>query len=420
MGNIVWLASYPKSGNTWLRAFLANLVADAGGPVPLADLPQFCDDEARPELFSALAGRPSTELTFDEICALRPRVHADIAARSPGTRLVKTHNCAGFVGSHPLHNASVTAGAIYVVRNPLDVAVSMAHHFGLDVDAAIERLGDDRVATANDTLFVTQMLGSWSHHVASWADLASARILVLRYEDLIADPVAQFSRAAGLLGLGGDRGRIERAVANASFETLASLERSEGFAEASGKSTRFFREGRPDQWREVLTPAQAGADRGQAPRADGTLRLRGALIEPDEVVARRVDMSRSQPVTPGGPGPEREVRAVRLPVPARAAGTPGPVPRNACRSRSLKRACTCGLTLMQAAPRLRTAQNLLEHVVNLRLDHENDRVVPRPVFSPLVQVRIARDVDAVVGLRAVTPVLAQRVARQAADDEVFM
>ena len=101
------------------------------------------------------------------------------------------------------------------------------------------------------------MLGSWSHHVASWADLASARILVLRYEDLVADPVTQFARAAGLLGLGGDRGRIERAVANASFETLASLERSDGFAEASDKTSRFFRAGRADQWREVLAPAQA-------------------------------------------------------------------------------------------------------------------------------------------------------------------
>jgi hypothetical protein len=80
---------------------------------------------------------------------------------------------------------------------------------------------------------------------------------VLRYEDLIQDPVAQFSRAAGLLGLGDDRGRIERAVANASFETLASLERSGGFAEASDKTARFFREGRADQWREVLDPAQA-------------------------------------------------------------------------------------------------------------------------------------------------------------------
>ena len=257
MGNIVWLASYPKSGNTWLRAFLANLVADGTQPVTLAELPQFCEDEARPELFSAVAGRPSTGLTFDEICALRPRVHSAIAAQSPGTRLVKTHNCAGFVERQPLHEASVTAGAVYVVRDPRDVAVSMSHHFGLDVDAAIERLGDDRVATANDALFVTQVLGSWSHHVRSWADLAGPRVVVLRYEDLLENPVFEFTRAARLLKLDDDRARIERAVRHASFAGLSGQERSEGFAEASDKSARFFRDGRAGQWREALTAEQS-------------------------------------------------------------------------------------------------------------------------------------------------------------------
>jgi len=257
MGNIVWLASYPKSGNTWLRAFLANLVADAEAPVPLAELPQYCDDEARPELFTALAGRPSTELTFDQICALRPRVHAAIAAQSPGTRLVKTHNCAGFVERYPLQEGAVTAGAIYVVRDPRDVAVSMSHHFGLEIDAAIERLGDDRVATANDALFVTQVLGSWSHHVSSWADLAGPRVVVLRYEDLVANPVFEFTKAARLLKLDDERARIERAVRHASFESLAGQERTEGFAEASDKSQRFFREGRPGQWRTELTLEQS-------------------------------------------------------------------------------------------------------------------------------------------------------------------
>jgi hypothetical protein len=257
MGNIVWLASYPKSGNTWLRAFLANLVADRDEPVPLADLPQYCEDEARPELFAALAGRPSTSLTFDAICALRPRVHAAIAAQSPGTRLVKTHNCAGFVERHPLHEASVTAGAIYVVRDPRDVAVSMASHFGLDLDSAIERLGDDRVATANDELFVTQVLGSWSHHVRSWADLEGPRVVVLRYENLLADPVAGFTAAARLLKLDGDRARIERAVRHASFASLSGQETREGFAERSAKAGRFFRDGRAGQWHTVLTPAQS-------------------------------------------------------------------------------------------------------------------------------------------------------------------
>jgi hypothetical protein len=239
MGNIVWLASYPKSGNTWIRAFLANLIANKSDPVPLDELARYCDDEARPELFSAVAGKPSTDLSPGEIAEIRPRVHALIAANARGTRFVKTHNYNGVFDGHPLHNAEVTAGAVYVVRNPLDVAVSMTHHFGLTVDEAIERLGNDEVATANDAMFVTQLLGSWSFHVKSWADLASERILIVRYEDLLEKPAKHFAKVAKLVGMGQDRARIERAIRHAGFGTLSSLEKKHGFIEASDKATRF-------------------------------------------------------------------------------------------------------------------------------------------------------------------------------------
>ena len=256
MGNIVWLASYPKSGNTWIRAFLANLIANRSEPVALSDLPRYCEDEARPELFTHVAGKPSTELSLDEIIALRPRVHALIAAGAQGTRFVKSHNYAGSLDGHPMHNAQVTAGAVYVVRNPLDVAVSMAHHFGVTLDEAIERLGNEQVATANDALFVTQILGSWSLHVKSWAELASERILILRYEDLLEKPGKQFGKVARLVGLGQDRARIERAVKHAGFLSLSSLERKHGFVEVSDKAPRFFRSGKMNQWREVLNREQ--------------------------------------------------------------------------------------------------------------------------------------------------------------------
>lgn len=256
MGNIVWLASYPKSGNTWLRAFLANLVANRSEPVPLAELPRYADDEASPELFTLLAGRPSAGLSFGEIAELRPLVHAEIAARAQGTRFVKTHNLAGSVDGHSLHNWNVTAGSIYVVRNPLDVAVSMTHHFGLDLDTAIARLGDDNVATANDELFVSQMLGSWSSHVRGWADMAGDRVLVLRYEDLVQKPSKAFLKVARFVGLGQDRTRIERAVRHADFRTLSALERKHGFVEASDKGARFFRKGLANEWREALSREQ--------------------------------------------------------------------------------------------------------------------------------------------------------------------
>jgi hypothetical protein len=256
MGNIVWLASYPKSGNTWLRAFLANLIANRAVPVPLAELPRYGALEADPELYSQIAGRPSIELDFDQLCALRPQVHVAIAAAAPRTVFVKTHSMAGVHDGVPLLTPQVSAGAIYVVRNPLDVAISMANHFAIDLDAAIDYLGNERAATENSALFVTEFLSSWSHHVKSWADMQGPRILILRYEDLLEKPHKGFGKVANLVGLGAERSRIERAIAQADFRTLAAMEKRDGFVEVPIKGKRFFRAGRSHQWREGLSRPQ--------------------------------------------------------------------------------------------------------------------------------------------------------------------
>ena len=255
MGNIVWLASYPKSGNTWLRAFLANLVADRPTPVPLAELPRHGALEPDPERYSQVAGRPSIELDFEQLCALRPQVHAAIAASAPRTVFVKTHSMAGLYDGVPLHLPEATAGAIYVVRNPLDVVISMSHHFSIGLDAAIDYIGDERTATGNTDLFVSELIGSWSLHVKSWADRESSRILIVRYEDLLEKPLKTFSRVARLIGTG-DRNRIERAIRHASFASLAGMERRDGFVEVPIKCKHFFRAGRANQWRDVLTREQ--------------------------------------------------------------------------------------------------------------------------------------------------------------------
>lgn len=255
MGNIVWLASYPKSGNTWLRAFLANLIANRPTPVPLAELPNYGRLEAEPELYSRIAGRPSTELDFTELCALRPHVHAAIAAAAAKTVFVKTHSMAGAMDGVPLLTPQVSAGSIYVVRNPLDVAISMSHHFGIDQDAAIDYLNNEKSATENSEMFVTEFLGSWSQHVKSWADMESERILILRYEDLLEKPAKWFGKVARMIGTE-DRARIERAIRHSDFRALAEMEKRDGFVEVPIKGKRFFRSGRSNQWREKLSRDQ--------------------------------------------------------------------------------------------------------------------------------------------------------------------
>ncbi len=256
MGNIVWLASYPKSGNTWIRAFLANLVANRATAVPLSELPNYGRLEADPDLYSRVAGRPSTELDFDELCALRPQVAAAIVTDAPRTVFVKTHSMAGVHDGTPLVTPQGTAGGVYVVRNPLDVVISMAHHFAIDLNAAIDYLGDDRAATENSNLFVTEFLGSWSQHVKSWADSESDRMIVVRYEDLLEKPIKAFGRVAKLVGVDNDRARISRAISHASFASLSSMEKRDGFVEVPIKGKRFFRSGKINQWREALSREQ--------------------------------------------------------------------------------------------------------------------------------------------------------------------
>lgn len=259
MGKIIWLASYPKSGSTWMRAFIANLVANGEEPLLPDAIRAYTGFEASAPGFSQLAGKSSLALSARELASMRPRVHTAIAQATDGLCVTMTHNFCGSFEGFPLVNWDVTAGVIYVVRNPLDVVVSMTHHFGLTPDAAIDLLRDERVASANDELFVTNFIGAWSSHVKSWTGFAKRfpeQAVVLRYEDLLAKPVASFMRVAQLLGWGDEPARVDRAIAHASFATLARLEREHGFVEAKSPARRFFFKGRAGRWRQVLSGPQ--------------------------------------------------------------------------------------------------------------------------------------------------------------------
>ncbi|MBT5434019.1 MAG: sulfotransferase domain-containing protein [Alphaproteobacteria bacterium] len=256
MGNLVWLASYPKSGNTWLRAFLTNLMTNAERPVTLDELGRLTAGDAEPSRYVALAGKPIEALDSATVAALRPRVQAQLAAESAETRFVKTHSA--LMGAHgvPSINLQITAGAIYVVRDPRDVAVSFGHHLGRPLDDIIELMGRDNAVTDSTPAAVSELIGSWSQHVASWTAQTNPALHVVRYEDMLARPQKAFGGIAGFLGLKPPRGRIERAIRHASFKVLRGQEDKNGFRERSEHSDSFFRAGVAGQWRDVMTPEQ--------------------------------------------------------------------------------------------------------------------------------------------------------------------
>jgi hypothetical protein len=253
VGKILWLASYPRSGNTWLRAFLHNLFRNSSEPYDINRLRDLTliDGEAR--WYRMFDPRPATELTKEEVAALRPNVHKAMTDAHPDTVFVKTHNALVEDRGTAMITLEHTIGAIYVVRNPLDVALSYSHHYGLsleDVVAAMNRPRNESIG--NQENFVYELHCSWSEHVRSWTVMPNQALHVVRYEDMARAPLQTFSGVARFLGLQTTPARIAGAIERSSFAVLQQQELRHGFRERSKKSAQFFRAGEVGQGQRFL------------------------------------------------------------------------------------------------------------------------------------------------------------------------
>ena len=212
MPGILWLASYPKSGNTWLRAFLANYFQKPTAPISINDLPKFILGDGLASEFERVAGRSVADMNIDEIQKLRPGVHRMFASSSHDTVFVKTHNAVAFLDDIPTITPEATAGAIYIVRNPLDVVVSYSHHYDVSLDRAIDSMGSERTALPSHAHLVYQYLGSWSSHVRSWTNAPGLVPHVVRYEDMAHAPEKAFRKLIKFLGLPIETQRLRKAI----------------------------------------------------------------------------------------------------------------------------------------------------------------------------------------------------------------
>jgi hypothetical protein len=258
---IVWIASYPKSGNTWVRVFLQNFMLIANGqPLDDTDLSQTAQvaaaENALVKIFEQHMGKPLAKASLLDVATARPKVHETIKAKSTGIALIKTHNMLGLVSGTPTINRAVSAGAIYIVRNPLDVVLSLQDHLGSTLEEAILGMGYPNFATMNEPRKVSELWGSWSQNVESWTLQKADPILVLRYEDMLEKPVEAFAAIVHHLRQPVVKEQIEAAVERASFKRLKEQEERFGFAEKTPKGSAFFRVGKAGQWKEKLSEEQ--------------------------------------------------------------------------------------------------------------------------------------------------------------------
>jgi aryl sulfotransferase len=254
MTGLCWIASYPKSGNTWLRLALRALVEPGSHPQRL-DVTGFAPDAAQLIDIEEALDLESGDLSLTELRNLRPLACRAMAASARRPLYRKVHDAWQETANGPLFPPDVTLGWFYIVRDPRDVAVSWAHFAGGGLEAAVAMLCDPRtvlrVPAGRPVFSAPQHLSCWSGHVRSWLN-APGRGCVLRYEDLLADPAAALGRVAAHAGIAATDADIMRAVKATDFATLRTREISEGFDGGQVADARFFRSGTAGQWRNTL------------------------------------------------------------------------------------------------------------------------------------------------------------------------
>lgn len=261
MSGAIWLASYPRSGNTWTRIALYSLHG-GGGEVDFDEVSQFGRMASRRERVDRVLEVDSGLMTPAEMEELRPDANAALYAARYEPELCKVHDAwVRTPSGRPVFDAAFTHAAIYLVRDPRDVAVSWARFVNWPIEQSVDFLCSSSASLGTPPRLgvgtqLTQKLGSWSNHVRSWIDESGLNPLVMRYEDMLADPADALRRMAGHIGWDAPEEAVARAVELTRFDRLAAKEQREGFSERAPQSERFFHSGKSGTWRSVLTPEQ--------------------------------------------------------------------------------------------------------------------------------------------------------------------
>jgi len=258
MGNIIWLASYPKSGNTWFRAFLSALFSeDFTVDINNLTVNKYVADTT---MFENATNLNASELLRKEIDELKPEVMRYYASLSDENIYVKIHDKFKLLGDEvPIIPIEETKVVLYFVRNPLDVVVSYAHHDNLSLDRVIERMNQNYLLfdSKNREFFnLPEELGTWSNHVLSWNSNDLIKVHTIRFEDMVLDTAMIFKQAVEAMGLSYSVEEIIKAINSCEFIKLQEQENKTSFKEKSSAAPNFFRQGKIGNWREHLNKDQ--------------------------------------------------------------------------------------------------------------------------------------------------------------------
>tara|TARA_B100001121_G_scaffold45398_1_gene38930 strand:- start:1313 stop:2149 length:837 start_codon:yes stop_codon:yes gene_type:complete len=256
---IIWIASYPKSGNTYLRSFIASYFFSKDGKFNFDDL---LNIQQFPNIkFSKF--KPETKEEASKSWIFNQNNFFD---RSRLTFL-KTHNSLLKYSGNKFTSKNETIGGIYIVRDPRNIVTSLTHHYSLSYKDAIGYMIDKNsglmdISHNNDHSNFT-FLSSWSNHYTSWLNHKEFEVLFIKYEDLEDNKTEIFSKIINFINklIKNNHDINERKLLNSikstNFNNLKNKELNEGFEESvyskiTGKKINFFNLGFNNRWQKIL------------------------------------------------------------------------------------------------------------------------------------------------------------------------
>ena len=262
---IIWLASYPKSGNTWVRSFLTSLLYNKKNEANLKDLVNIQQYPLRSH-FANLVSKIDdlSELSSNWILSQK------IINQDKKIKFFKTHHALCKFKNSYFTNGEVSLGVIHIVRDPRNVISSILYHYSkknyeeakdflFDERKAIGKRFDPNDPEVNRNIFT--VLSSWKNHYTSWKQFKK-NYLLIKYEDLLSNPKDEFYNLSNyiskLLNIEFENNKINHAIKTNSFENLKKLEKEGGFEEAvsdkeTGGKKEFFNLGPANDWSKLLS-----------------------------------------------------------------------------------------------------------------------------------------------------------------------
>ena len=262
---IIWLASYPKSGNTMVRSLLSAYLFTKDGNFNFETLKNI---SLFPDLtfFEKLGVDVSKD---DEVLKNYIRAQEEINKKNKKSiTFLKTHSTLHSINNHKFTNYQNTYGAIYIVRDPRSVVLSYANHNQITIEQAAKALKSFKVlgGVKNSNIAADRGLthvGSWSSHYNVWKEFQKTnRYLLIKYEDLVTDTKKTFLKILNFIYILGnakhvvDQDKLNNAINTTSFENLQKLEKTTFFDEAkqiNNKYVTFFKYGPKNDWKKNLS-----------------------------------------------------------------------------------------------------------------------------------------------------------------------